>query len=207
MMLFMTAFVMGLAFCGPPGAVFAMSARRGAAHGFSAAHMVLFGSLVGDAVWAVLGLSGAGILMQIPAVHGVVGVAGAALLAWLGLQALRDAWQNRQPTTAPSSIGSDFATGAVLSLTNPQAVAYWIAFGASIQAIIGYAAAFSEFAVFFGGFMIACVVYCFLAAAVISSARSLLTDKLYRCVNGVCGAALVGFAVILLYDTVGRLVE
>ena len=206
-MLFVTAFVMGLAFCGPPGAVFAMSARRGAAHGFSAALRVLFGSLVGDAVWAVVGLSGAGILMQIPAVQGFVGTAGAALLAWLGFQALRDAWQNRQPAAAPSSVGNDFATGAVLSLTNPQAVAYWIVFGGSIQVIIGHAAAFPEFAVFFGGFMIACVVYCFMAAAVISGARSLLTDKLYRSVNGVCGAALVGFAVILLYDSVGRLVE
>lgn len=169
--------------------------------------MIEFGSLVGDAVWAVVGLSGAGILMQIPTIRGVVGMAGAALLAWLGFQALRDAWQNHQPPTAPSSVGNDFATGAVLSLTNPQAVAYWIAFGASIQAIIGHAAAFSEFAVFFGGFMIACVVYCFLAAAVISGARSLLTDKLYRSVNSVCGAALVGFAITLLYDTVGRLVE
>ncbi len=168
--------------------------------------MVEFGSLVGDAVWAVVGLSGAGILIQIPAVQGFVGTAGAALLAWLGFQALRNAWQNRQPPAAPSSVGSDFATGAVLSLTNPQAVAYWIAFGASIQAIIGHAAAFSEFAVFFGGFMIACVVYCFAASAIIAGARSLLTDKLYRIVNAVCGAALVGFAVILLYDTIGRLV-
>ncbi|MSP75696.1 MAG: chemotaxis protein [Rhodospirillaceae bacterium] len=207
MMLFMTAFVMGLVFCGPPGAVFAMSARRGAAHGFSAALMVLFGSLVGDAVWAVLGLSGAGILMQIPAVHGVVGAAGAALLAWLGLQALRDAWQNRQPAAAPSSVGGDFAIGAVLSLTNPQAVAYWIAFGGSIQVIIGRAADFSEFVVFFAGFMIACVVYCFLAAGIISGARSLLTARLYRIVNATCGAALVGFAILLLYDIVGRLVE
>ena len=207
MMLFATAFIMGLVFCGPPGAVFAMSARRGAAHGFSAALMVLFGSLVGDAVWAVLGLSGAGILMQISAIHGIVGVAGAALLAWLGLQALRDAWQNRQPAAAPSSVGGDFTIGAVLSLTNPQAVAYWIAFGGSIQAIIGRAADFSEFVVFFAGFMSACVVYCFLAAGIISGARSLLTDRLYRIVNAICGAALVGFAILLLYDTVGRLIE
>ncbi len=203
--LFMTAFIMGLAFCGPPGAVFAMSARRGTAHGFSAALMVLFGSLVGDAVWAVVGLSGAGILMQIPAVRGVIGIAGAALLAWLGLQALRDAWQNRQPPAAPPSVGNDFTTGAVLSLTNPQAVAYWIAFGGSIQVLIGHAATFLEFAVFFGGFMIACVVYCFAAAALISGARRLLTDRLYRSVNAVCGAALAGFAVFLLYDTLGTL--
>jgi chemosensory pili system protein ChpE len=200
MMLFMTAFAMGLAFCGPPGAVFAMAARRGAARGFSAALMVEFGSLVGDAVWAVVGLSGAGILMQIPVVQGLVGTAGAALLAWLGFLALRDAWQNRQPAAAPSSVGNDFVTGAVLSLTNPQAVAYWIAFGASIQVIIGHAAAFSEFAVFFGGFMIACVVYCFAASAIIAGARRLLTDRLYRIVNAVCGAALVGFAIFLFYD-------
>lgn len=205
MILFITAFVMGLAFCGPPGAVFAMSARRGAAHGFIAALMVLFGSLVGDAFWAVLGLSGAGLLMQIPAIHGIVGTAGAALLGWLGLQALRDAWLNHSPVAAPSSAGSDFTVGAVLSLTNPQAVAYWIAFGGAIQAIVGHAAAFPEFVVFFAGFMVACIVYCFLAAGFISGARRLLTDNLYRIVNALCGVALAGFALLLLYDIANRI--
>lgn len=93
----------------------------------------------------------------------------------------------------------------MLSLTNPQAIAYWVAFGGSIEAIVGGSADPRQLAIFFGGFMAGCLVYCFLAAAVISGARSLLRKSLYRLVNTVCGIALLGFAVLLVYDTVMRL--
>src|SRR5262249_17316087 len=96
--LFATAFGMGLAFCGPPGAVFAEASRRGAARGFAAALTVEFGSLIGDTIWAVLGLSGAGLLLQqLPAVHRSLAAGGAVLLAWLGVVAMRDMWHGRPP--------------------------------------------------------------------------------------------------------------
>ena len=53
--------------------------------------------------------------------------------------------------------------------------------------------------------MIGCLVYCFLAAAVISGARSLRTKSFYRVVNAVCGVALIAFAILLIYDTSVRL--
>lgn len=207
MKLFLVACVMGLAFCGPPGAVFAMAARRGIANGFAAALMIEIGSLVGDAVWAVIGLSSFGILLQVAPIQGAIAAAGGLLLGWLGVRALLDAWHDREPPVAPPSVRGDFATGAFLSLTNPQAIAYWIAFGGSIEAIIGGRADFGQLAIFFTGFMVGCLVYCFLAAAVISGARSLLTNGFYRAVNAVCGVALLSFAVLLIYDTSVRLVH
>lgn len=206
MKLFFVACAMGLAFCGPPGAVFAIAARRGVANGFTAALMVEIGSLVGDAVWAVIGLLSFGILLQVAPVQGAIAAAGGLLLGWLGVRALLDAWHDREPPAAPPSVRGDFATGAVLSLTNPQAVAYWIAFGGSIEAIIGGRADSAQLAVFFAGFMVGCLVYCFLAASVISGARSLLTKSFYRTVNALCGVALLGFAVLLIYDTSVRLI-
>ena len=200
--LFLTAFAMGFAFCGPPGPVLALATRRGVVDGFTAALMVEFGSLVGDAVWALLGLSGAGILMQVPLIKVALGVTGAALLAWLGVQTLRAGWRGRSFSAASSSGSSAFATGAVISLANPQAVAYWLALGGSIPVIIGHTPGPSEFVQFFCGFMLACVAYCFLIAALIAGARNLLTDRFFRIVNGLCGVTLVGFAVLLLYDTV-----
>src|SRR5690348_15439442 len=107
---------MGLTFCGPPGAVFAEASRRGAQRGFAAALTVEFGSLIGDAVWAVLGLSGAGIMLQLPAVHRLLAAAGAALLAWLGVVALRDMWRGRPAAPNGAAARSDFAAGAALSI-------------------------------------------------------------------------------------------
>jgi chemosensory pili system protein ChpE len=205
MKLFFVAGVMGLAFCGPPGAVFAMAARRGIANGFTAALMVEIGSLVGDAVWAVVGLSSVGILLQLASIQVGVATAGSLLLARLGVSALRDAWSDREPPAAPPSTRGDFATGAVLSLTNPQTLAYWIAFGATIEVIVGSPVGLAQLVIFFIGFMAGCLAFCFLAAAIISGARSLLTKNLYRVVNAICGITLLAFAILLVYDTYIRL--
>ncbi|WP_372487600.1 LysE family transporter [Streptomyces lomondensis] len=49
------------------------------------------GSLVGDAVWAVLGLAGVGALFAVPALRVPLTVAGCLLPAWSGVSGLRDA--------------------------------------------------------------------------------------------------------------------
>ncbi|PRW92372.1 chemotaxis protein, partial [Pseudomonas fragi] len=51
--IFVYALVFGFVFCLSPGAVLAETLRRGLLHGFTPALLVQFGSLVGDAVWAV----------------------------------------------------------------------------------------------------------------------------------------------------------
>lgn len=51
--LILSAILLGLAFCAPPGAVTAEAIRRGVARGFGAALGIELGSLIGDAVWAI----------------------------------------------------------------------------------------------------------------------------------------------------------
>jgi chemosensory pili system protein ChpE len=195
--LFFGAFGMGLAFCGPPGLVFVEAFRRGAARGFSAALTVEFGSLIGDAVWAVVGLTGAALLLQVEAVRGIFAAAGVVLLAWLGLRALRDGWTRPAPGVVAIPARGDFAVGAAISLTSPQSVAYWIALGGVIETMIGRTPAISDLMVFFAGFMLACLAYCFLIAGLIVGAQKLLTPTLHRVVNAACGLVLIGFAMIL----------
>jgi len=78
--LFISAFLLGLVFNAAPGAVFAETVRQGARGGFSHAFAVQIGSLVGDAIWAVLGLVGVGLLLQLEVLRLPVGIAGAAYL-------------------------------------------------------------------------------------------------------------------------------
>ena len=56
--LFTAAFLLGLVFNAAPGPVFAETVRRSLRGGFRPALAVQIGSLVGDALWAVLGLAG-----------------------------------------------------------------------------------------------------------------------------------------------------
>ncbi len=93
----MVALWLGLVFNAAPGAVFSESLRRGIRGGFGPAFAVQAGSLMGDAVWAVLGLAGVGTLFAVPALRVPLTVAGCLLLAWLGVSGLRDALARKGP--------------------------------------------------------------------------------------------------------------
>ncbi len=196
--LFIAAFWIGLAFNAPPGAVAAETLRRGLAHGFRPAFAVQVGSLIGDAAWAIIGLTGAGVLMEVAAARGLLAAAGVALLAWLGLQALRDAVRGDMPAAtaeaAAGAPGGAFVAGALLSLTNPFAVAYWMALGGALVALGIERPEPTHYAVFFAGFMTSSVLWCFIAAGVTAWFRRILTPTLYRAVNAACGLALVAMA-------------
>src|SRR5262245_29752217 len=88
---FVAAFALGLIFNAAPGAVFAETIRRGLREGFRGGLAVQIGSLVGDALWALLGLLGVGLLLRLDVVRVPVGIAGALYLMWLAWDAWRAA--------------------------------------------------------------------------------------------------------------------
>ena len=92
--------------------------------GYRAALSVQFGSLVGDAAWAALGLAGIGLLLQADSLKIPVGIAGAGYLAWLAWDSWR-ASRGEAEIMVPNQEGSAMRSGVVLSLSNPQNVAYW----------------------------------------------------------------------------------
>ena len=168
MTILFAAFLLGLVFNATPGAVFAETVRRGAAGGFRAALAVQTGSLVGDATWAILGLMGVGLLLQVEAMKWPVGLVGAAYLIWLSC----DSWKaasiafsvhENQDEKARSGLKS----GVILSLTNPQNLAYWAALGSALGALGIADPGIKDYAMFFSGFMIASVTWAVFCAAAI----------------------------------------
>lgn len=213
--LFLAAFGMGIAFCAPPGTVMSESVRRGLRGGFWATLRLQLGSLIGDATWAVIGLTGAGLLVQQPVIKALLMGGGAALLFYLASCAARDAWRGSglpaiAPTPAQSdsapvarrwqlSAGSDdFLTGALLSLTNPTSVAYWLALGGALEVLGISHPEPRHYSMFFIGFMIACAVWSVVTSAVIAWFRQLLNRRFFRWINALCalllGAAAIGVA-------------
>lgn len=132
--IFVYALVFGFVFCLSPGAVLAETLRRGLLHGFTPALLVQFGSLVGDAVWAVIGLTGIALLIQHDAVRVPLTIICALYLAWLGIRSLIDAWQLPATGNAPASSGKNaLAVGAAISLANPKNIVYWGALGSALS--------------------------------------------------------------------------
>lgn len=172
--LFFAALLLGLLFNAAPGAVFAETIKVGVRGGFKPALAVQIGSLIGDATWAILGLLGIGVLLQVDILRIPVGVAGVAYLLWLSY----DSWKASSNELGQLSTSSEEETrdalkaGALLSLTNPQNIAYWAALGSALGSLGISEPAPAHYAVFFAGFMISSIIWAFLCAAMV--------DRLFR---------------------------
>ncbi|WP_062062370.1 LysE family transporter [Cellvibrio sp. OA-2007] len=167
--LFISAFVLGLIFNAAPGAVFAETVRQGARGGFKSALMVQLGSLVGDATWALLGLIGVGLLLQLEFLRVPVGIAGAIYLLWLAC----DSWRSASQEFAIGGAGvvdpqKAMHKGMILSLTNPHNIAYWAALGSAMGAVGVSNPTLTDYGIFFVGFMVSSILWSFFCAAVVA---------------------------------------
>lgn len=202
LLLFATAFGIGLIFNAAPGAVFAETVRQGVRGGFKPAFAVQVGSLVGDATWALLGLAGIGLVLQVDALRLPLSIVGAVYLVYLSW----DSWKSARTAytldgAQPAArTGQALRHGALLSLTNPQNLAYWAAVGSAMGALGVTNPTAGDYAAYFGGFMAASVLWCFVCAA--------LVDRLFRHASAtwarftyrLCAAALLAVALSSLRE-------
>jgi len=188
-----TAFFLGLAYCAPPGAVFAETLRRGLAEGdrrsaMRTAWRVQIGSVIGDMVWAAAARIGLGAL-------------GALLMAWLAWSALRDAWRGAAPAARTSGARGSVAlsplrVGVLLALGNPFAVTFWLGLGGgSVAGMVDPTT--SDLLTFFGSFTAATIVYAFVVAALAGYGRRFLGPRTFRLMNAACGLFLAYKAIEL----------
>src|SRR6188474_1416747 len=154
MSLFISSFILAIAFCAPPGVITAETVRRGAARGFIPALFVQFGSLVGDTTWAVIALTGLAFVFQNNIAKIILSLLGILLMLKLAWDAIRDARHGKElDVTASPSTRGDFANGAFLSLGNPLNIVFWTGLGTTVFASISGRPQPSDFAIFFAGFL------------------------------------------------------
>lgn len=204
--LFASAFLLGLLFNAMPGAIFAESLRLGIKGGFQPAFAVQIGSLVGDFVWAVLGLLGAAALFTLPYVETPLAVAGGILLTWIAWQALRDGLSpmpSFDPANGAKPGRSAIATGAAMSLSNPLNITYWAGLGGTITALGIDDPGWGAFATFLGGFMLSSVLWCFICAGAIAWTRRFIGQLSWMVLNIACAAGLTYFAIVVLVRALG----
>ena len=203
MSLFLSSFVLAIAFCAPPGVVTAETVRRGTARGFVPALFVQFGSLVGDTTWATIALTGLAFVIQNNFAKAVLSSIGVLLLLKLAWNALRDARYGKEWSTAfPISSRGDFANGAFLSLGNPLNIVFWTGLGTTAFSSLSEKPEPIHFAIFFTGFLAGALIWCFFMAGLVAWGRRFVTPIFFRWINLACGLALAYFAVQLGWQLV-----
>lgn len=207
-----TAFMLGLVFNAAPGAVFAETIKRSMSGGYREALFLQLGSLVGDALWAILGLLGIGVLLQSPAMQLPVAMAGAAYLAYL-------AWDSWAASNAPiqssashkaniktsaKSTQSAARAGVIISATNPQNIAYWAAIGSAFGALGITQPQPLDYALFFSGFMLSSLLWCFFCAALVSKLFGKAGNKWKVITYRLCAIAFFYLAYGTLYKAIAN---
>jgi chemosensory pili system protein ChpE len=202
--LLITGAALGLAYSAVPGAVNAEALRRGVAGGFVPAWSIHTGALVGDLLWAVIGLTGAAVLIQIDAVAVAIGLVGAGFLFALARTAVRGAIAGppADGTTIPPA-GNAFAVGVTFSLANPAGIAFWSGLGGGVLASYGGATT-GNLAALLTAFMAGSIVWGCAMAAATAWSRRFAGGKLFRAVDALCGLALTYFGVRLLLSSLKK---
>ena len=168
--LFSTALFLGFIFNAAPGAVFAETIRQGVRGGFRPALAVQIGSLAGDALWAVLGLAGVGFLLQLDFLRLPIGIASTLYLLWLAWDAWKEANKEFSIKAEQDIVYQQKAlrSGILLSITNPQNIAYWAALGSAMGAVGIAEPTANHYLLFFVGFMVSSVLWAFICAGLVS---------------------------------------
>lgn len=200
-----TGVAVGFIFAAPPGAVNTEALRRGLRGGFRAALGVELGAVIGDALYLAVALVGAAAILEAAWARFILGFGGAIGLFYLGLRALKH-YRRPPDLDAPySGTGRGaFATGFLISLANPFALAFWLTVGSGLGAAlhhqIGNVA--SHMAAFFTSFVVGCLIWAFSFSALVAGGRRFITPGLFRWVNLGIGVVLVGFSLWLWYQSI-----
>ena len=135
--LFISAFAMSLAFAVQPGVIGFEALRRGMTHCWTAALHVELGSLLGDGVWAVIALVGASILFHNSLITLALGLFGCVLLLRFAWDAWRASRADVEVAGPGDSRSNHLLAGAMLSLSNPQNITFWVGMSGTIIGIGG----------------------------------------------------------------------
>ena len=199
--LFALAFGLGLVLNAAPGPVFAETVRQGTRGGFRLALRVQLGSLVGDAVWALVGLSSVGLLLRLEPLRVPIGIVGIAYLLWLAWDAWRSA---RHEFSVDADVRVDrrraLRAGLLLSITNPQHLAYWAAIGTALGTLGVATPTTAHYAIFFAGFMASSVVWAFSLSLLVDRVVRRLGLRWARLTYRACAIALLALAVSMIRE-------
>ena len=197
MIFFIQAFILGLLFNAAPGVVFTETIKRGINGGFFPALYVQIGSLAGDALWAILGLLGIGILLNIDILKYPLSIIGIIYLIYLAYDSFISSNIKYEKIEVSKSMKNNaLKSGVFLSITNPQNIAYWAALGSSFGALGIADPQTSHYFIFFFGFISSSILWCFVCA--------LAVEKIFKYTNSVIKKYIFRICtIVFLYLAVG----
>ncbi len=157
------------------------------------------GIAVIDAVYAAAGAAGAAPFLSVGALRLAFGLAGAAVLAWLGVRTVLTAFRVRAGLEVAADVASPrraFLTALAGTASNPATIASWAAIFAAASTGTGAAAA-----PLVAGVGVGSATWVSALACGVAVLRRAVGPRVERVADLTAGLALLGFAGALGYRT------
>jgi threonine/homoserine/homoserine lactone efflux protein len=210
LMLLWGGVIMGFVIAAPIGPVNVEIIRRGLGEGFRAALLTGVGSTIADVVYILIAYAGADPLSHRQGAGRLLFVAGAAVLVYLGVVAIRSAIR---PLPVPIAQGDEgrgsgrgrraFAAGFVITLFNPMTIAFWLGIlGASLASRPRQQLGIEL--LYVASLMVGCLIWVVLLSAGLHFGRSFVRGPVLRIVSGAAGVSLIGFGLQFALRAFGR---
>jgi threonine/homoserine/homoserine lactone efflux protein len=198
----LTALTIGLAYAAVPGAVNTESMRRTLNHGMRDGWLVQAGSLVGDVLWAIIGLTGAAVLLDRDSVTVTLGLIGGGFLLLLAKSALHAAIRGSS-TTGDAHSGNALKVGITFGLANPAGIAFWSGLGAGTLGLSGQSGV-TPMIILLGSFCLGALIWGGFMVLLLGYGRRFLAGRVLRWVDALCATVLGWFGIRLLWSSLKR---
>lgn len=192
---------LGLAGGVAPGPLTVLVVTQTLRHGTAEGAKVALAPVLTDGPLLIASAAFAAALSGVDMALGLIGLVGAAFLVWLGIDSLRVTGVEVDPDAPAGSLWKAIAT----NLLNPHPYVFWIGVGGPLVAD-AWATSWGAVAAFLVAFFVAICGSKLVLALVVGRARDVLRGPAYLWTVRALGVALIGLAVWIGWDAVGRLV-
>lgn len=186
----------GLTVAAPLGPVNIAMIDRGLRQGFRGACLLGVGSTLSDLLYILIAYAGADPLSRQAWARILLFGAGALVLTWLGVGAIRSSLapavdpDRREPQSAPGR--GPFAAGVFITLLNPLTIASWLGILGAALAARSRASAWVE-VLFILALVAGCLLWILALSCALHYGRRLVQGPALRAVSVVAGITLIGF--------------
>jgi putative LysE/RhtB family amino acid efflux pump len=186
------------------GPIWLLCVRTSARFGFRSGAGIGVAAALVDFVYSVLGALGAAALLRIEPFRIGLGLAGAAVLIYLGARTLHDAWRVRMGGESDAEVISPrhaFRTGLVATASNPLTILTWGAVfsGAASANVAAGPASATAFVVGIGAGSLA---FHLALTGVAAHVGARMGTRVLQWTDAISGVGLIGFGALLGIRTV-----
>lgn len=197
--LFISAFVVGLSGAMMPGSLLTYTIRKALSEGPRAGFIIVAGHALLELALVIVIFLGFDMVLQSKEAQVGIGIAGGALLAYMGVDMIRSSVKNKlavqMDTEKTGSRSSMVIYGVVLSAANPYFLLWWAVVGLGFIMQSYHSLGYLGAGIYYLGHITADFVWYGLISIVVGKTRKFVKEKPYRIIIVILGAMLIFFGI------------